>query len=88
MRAAEIERVFWRKVLVRPFFLGEAKVGPLIYVSGPPQHQGGGSRESFVSGKGMSGTRGGLARSSARVGYEFNSWNSGLQKLKSGHFTA
>lgn len=33
VRAAEIERVFWRKVLVRPFFLGEATVGPLIYVS-------------------------------------------------------
>lgn len=50
MRAAEIERVFWRKVLVRPFFLGEAKVGPLIYVSRQPLRQGGGSRERCVSG--------------------------------------
>ena len=33
MRVAEVERSFWRKVAFKPFFLGQAKVGPLTYVS-------------------------------------------------------
>ena len=33
MRVADVERTFWRKVTFKPFFLGETKVGPLVYVS-------------------------------------------------------
>ncbi|GAX78878.1 hypothetical protein CEUSTIGMA_g6317.t1 [Chlamydomonas eustigma] len=32
IRTSEVERTFWRKVNFKPFFLGEAKVGPLVHV--------------------------------------------------------
>ncbi|KAG1658963.1 hypothetical protein FOA52_004379 [Chlamydomonas sp. UWO 241] len=32
LRAAELERLFWRKVTYKPFFQGEPKVGPLVWV--------------------------------------------------------